>query len=53
MICPDCKIQMQILWNEILGFMAKCECCLMEIELRYDRRSVIRNEIDKGEKHAA
>ncbi len=46
---------MEILWDEPLGLVAKCECCLAEKTIRFDRRKVQRNRVHEkeGERHAA
>ena len=50
MECPSCKIHMVEMWEEPLGLMARCPCCLIIIELPYDRRRTDRGV--KGDKAA-
>jgi hypothetical protein len=50
MECPACHITMVMVWNEPLGLVAACPCCLKEIEVHYDRRRTDRGV--KGDKAA-
>jgi hypothetical protein len=40
--CQKCKIEMVVMWEEALGLMARCPCCLDVIEIHRERRKETR-----------